>query len=173
MWLCDSCVISAFSCVCAISAISCVCVISAMDDGKCSPVWCESQYDGEVTSCGSRTEDHRLDSWQLACFFPQEYQHVHHLWFKKRSFTLLLLENLPLFPQYKRPFCCAQLPTPADAATINQALHFKHHAVQMCRAVSLCFQFRLPFDVSHIQQKWQRLWVEQRGGRASATAHKI
>ncbi len=28
-------------------------------------VWCESQYDGEATSCGSRTKDHKPDSWQI------------------------------------------------------------------------------------------------------------
>ncbi len=28
-------------------------------------VWCESQYDGEVTSCGSQTKDHEQDSWHL------------------------------------------------------------------------------------------------------------
>ncbi len=26
-------------------------------------VWCESQYDGEATSFGSRTKDHEPDSW--------------------------------------------------------------------------------------------------------------
>ncbi len=45
-----------------ISVVSCVCVVSAVDDGKCSPVWCESQYDGEATSGGYWAEGHRPDS---------------------------------------------------------------------------------------------------------------
>ncbi len=32
----------------------------------------------------------------LACIFLQEYQHVHLLWFKKRSFTLVWKPNPPL-----------------------------------------------------------------------------
>ncbi len=27
-------------------------------------LWCESQYDGDATSCGSRTEGHEPDSWK-------------------------------------------------------------------------------------------------------------
>ncbi len=27
----------------------------------CNSLWCESQYDGEATSCGSWTEGHKLD----------------------------------------------------------------------------------------------------------------
>ncbi len=46
---------------------------------------------------------------------PQEYQHVNLLWFKKRSFTLLSLENHLSFPQYSHHFCCAHLRVPADA----------------------------------------------------------
>ncbi len=34
--------------------------------------------------------------WQcFHVFFPQEYQHVYHLWFKKRSFTLAWKPNPP------------------------------------------------------------------------------
>ncbi len=50
-------------------------------------------------------------------FFLQEYQHVHHLWFKKRSFTLVWKPN-PLLCSV----CCAHLRARADAASINQAL---------------------------------------------------
>ncbi len=63
-----SCVISAFSCVCAISAISCVCVSSVqwmMGNTVQGDVWWESQYDGEATFCGSRTEGHEPYSRHL------------------------------------------------------------------------------------------------------------
>ncbi len=48
-------------------------------------------------------------------FSLQEYQHVHLLWFKKWSFTLVWKPNPPL-----RSVRCAHLR--ADAASINQAL---------------------------------------------------
>ncbi len=54
-----------FSCVCVISAFSCVCVQSVqwmMGNAVQCDVWTESQYDGEMTSCGSRTKDHEPDS---------------------------------------------------------------------------------------------------------------
>ncbi len=44
----------------------------------------------------------------LACF-PQEYQHVHLLWFKQRSFTLAWKPNPPSFTQYSPHFCRALL----------------------------------------------------------------
>ncbi len=45
-------------------------------------------------------------------FSLQEYQHVHLLWFKKRSFTLVWKPNPPL-----RSICCAHLRARADAAS--------------------------------------------------------
>ncbi len=53
-------------------------------------------------------------------FFPQEYQHVHLLWFKKRSFTLVWKPNPPL-----RSVRCVHLRARADTASINQALPTK------------------------------------------------
>ncbi len=47
-------------CVCV-----CVCVSSVqwmMGNTVQCDVWCESQYDGEATSCGSQTEGHEPDS---------------------------------------------------------------------------------------------------------------
>ncbi len=62
----------------------------------------------------------RLSLTGLACFFLQEYQHVHLLWFKKRSCTLVWKPNSPL-----RSVRCTHLCARADAASINQALHLK------------------------------------------------
>ncbi len=53
-------------------------------------------------------------------FSLQEYQHVHLLWFKKRSFILVWKPNPPL-----RSVRGAHLRTRADAASINQALPMK------------------------------------------------
>ncbi len=53
-------------------------------------------------------------------FSLQEYQHVHLLWFKKRSFILVWKPNPPL-----RSVRGAHLCTRADAASINQALPMK------------------------------------------------
>ncbi len=50
-------------------------------------------------------------------FSPQEYQHVHLLWFKKRSFILVWKPNPPL-----RSVRCANLHARADAASINHSL---------------------------------------------------
>ncbi len=56
----------------------------------------------------------------LACFSLQEYQHVHLLWFKKRSFILVWKPNPPL-----RSVRGTHLRARADVS-INQALHLKH-----------------------------------------------
>ncbi len=55
-------------------------------------------------------------------FFPQEYQHVHLLWSKKRSFILVWKPNPPL-----RSVRGAHLRACADAASINQALLKRSH----------------------------------------------
>ncbi len=39
----------------------------------------------------------------LACFFLQEYQHVHLLWFKKRSFILVWKPNSPALSPRRAP----------------------------------------------------------------------
>ncbi len=53
-------------------------------------------------------------------FHKKEYQHVHLLWFKKRSFILVWKPNPPLLS-----VCGAHLQARADAASINQALPTK------------------------------------------------
>ncbi len=64
-------------------------------------------------------------------FSLQEYQHVHVLWFKKRSFTLVWKPNPPL-----RSVRCAHLLARADAAS---ALHTR----RFCAASALRCETRL------------------------------
>ncbi len=59
-------------------------------------------------------------------FSLQEYQHVHLLWFKKQSFTLVWKPNPPL-----RSVCCVHLSARADAASINQALRARAESASL------------------------------------------
>ncbi len=57
----DSCVISALPVQSVQSALYVSSVQWMMGKAVQCDVWCEIQYDGEVTSCGSRTKGHELD----------------------------------------------------------------------------------------------------------------
>ncbi len=102
-------------------------------------------------------------------FFLQEYQHVHLLWFKKRSFTLVWKPNPPL-----RSVRCAHLRAHADAASVNQALPTKKKSASLhngrallplcIRAASalplLCLRVRCETGVNQALLKlsrWKRL----------------
>ncbi len=57
----------------AVQSAVCVCVISAMDDGKSiqCDVWCESQYDGDATSCGRSDGRPRTRFVTGTCIIPE------------------------------------------------------------------------------------------------------
>ncbi len=77
--------------------------------------------------------------------FPQEYQHVHLLWLKKRSFTLAWKPNPPL-----RSVRSAHLCARADAASINQALHL--HARADAASINQALHLRARADAASINQ---------------------
>ncbi len=97
-------------------------------------------------------------TWQTSYLFQWKYI-VKIIWviYSYIGSYLVSFENHLSFPQYSHHFSRAHLRALADAANINQALHSKRCAAQTSSEVSLSFQFRLPSDVSHMQQKWQRL----------------
>ncbi len=110
----------------------------------------------------------------LACFFPQEYQHVHLLWFKMRSLILFWKPNPPLCSVR-----CAHLRARADAASINQALPTKRSSwkhlssrdqwnltpATMCRGSAALAVWSRHFGAaqtmlnfySHILKKWSEM----------------
>ncbi len=89
-------------------------------------------------------------------FSLQEYQHVHLLWLKKRSFTLVWKPNPPL-----RSVRCAHLRARADAASEStMGAHCSHSAYA---PLLLCLRVRCETGVNQAllkRSRWKRLISE-------------